>query len=219
MDFQTQHIKVSKTARYAVWGNPGQNIKYYWFVLHGSRMTCEQMIYKFRDFDPEKHLVIAPEGLNRFYASGFKGDVLSSWMTSRDRLHEIADFSEYLSQLYQSFEEKIPSKARKTILGFSQGATTAFRWLHAKSEKLDNLLAYAGWIPEDIDLRKSKTNLDQIKLIYTYGLQDPYLTVERIATMRQIIEKNQLDFSMIEYEGDHRIDRTHLHNLFISNIQ
>lgn len=219
MKFQTSHIKVEKTARFAVWGNPGKNTKYYWFVLHGSRMTCEQMIYKFRDFDPETHLVVAPEGLNRFYASGFGGDVLSSWMTSRDRLYEISDFAEYLSQLYKTYINQISAKALKTVLGFSQGATTAFRWLHARSEQVDNLIAYAGWIPEDINLESGATNPDNINLLYTYGINDPYLTPERIIAMEEVISKNNLKIPIIEYDGDHRIDRNHLQKLFNLIIQ
>ncbi|MBT8232811.1 MAG: phospholipase, partial [Bacteroidia bacterium] len=126
MNITTHHIEVTKNARFAMYGEPSEKTKYFWIVLHGSKMLCEQMIYKFVDFDPKIHFVIAPEGMNKFYSKGFSGDIVASWMTSRDRLFEINDFSNYLSKLYNQYLDKLPSSVRKIALGFSQGGTTMY---------------------------------------------------------------------------------------------
>lgn len=214
MDIQTNSIEVSKTARYSTYGILSERTQYFWFVLHGSSMLCEQMLYKFKDFDPLTHFVVAPEALSRYYLNGFGGDVVAGWMTSRDRLDEINDFSKYLTTLYQLFETQLPHSARKTILGFSQGGTTVFRWLHQSKIRCDNLIAYSCWIPEDIDLSQSETNLEEVKLIYTYGTEDQYLDDSRINALSDIIRKNSLSIPMLPYSGDHRVDRNHLASLF-----
>ena len=211
---ETNYIKTSKTARYLTWGNLSERTKYFWFVLHGSKMLGEQMIYKFKDFDPELHFVIAPEALNRFYANGFGGDVVASWMTSRDRLHEIDDFSEYLTLLYRKYSKEVTQDCQKIVLGFSQGGTTMFRWLHAKSVPLDIIIGYSCWVPEDIDLKQSKTELNKRQLIYTYGIKDQYLSNDRVTALKEIVATNDLNLKIEPYDGDHRVDRKQLKHLY-----
>jgi len=210
LDIKSEQFKTSKTARYSTFGADPSKAKFFWFALHGSKMTCEQMLYKFADFDPDEHLVVAPEALNRFYFDGFGGDVVASWMTKRDRLSEIEDFSNYLTQLYQLFTNQLPNNCRKIILGFSQGGTTMYRWLHARKIEADFLIPYSCWIPEDIDLEKSKTQLNDLTTKYTYGLQDQFLTEENIAKVKGVIARNKLEIEILPYEGDHRVSKQQL---------
>jgi len=219
MNIITNYLEVKKTARYSTFGNLTSQTKYFWFFLHGSNMQCEQVLYKFADFDPTTHFVVAPEGLSRTYQKGFGGDTVAIWMTKRDRLKEISDFSNYLSALYRQYSDQIPSDATKIVAGFSQGGTTMYRWLDNTKEELDFLIAYSTWVPEDIDLTKSKTPLQEITKIFTYGLQDEYLTEERVSLINANMEKNNLLHSMEEYDGTHRIDKGQLKVLFEKYIK
>lgn len=218
-NIKTSYIKVGRQARFTSWGNLSKNTKYFWFVLHGSKMLSEQMLYKFSDFDPEMHYIVAPEALNKFYANGFGGDVVASWMTSRDRLYEIDDFSNYLSQLYTQVKSQLPSNCIKSILGFSQGGTTMFRWLHAMKVDVDNIVGYSCWIPEDIAIDNSQTQLNAHKVIYTYGQKDAFLTPERLEALKEIISKNKLKIFIEPYKGSHRIDRAQLAYLLKKYIE
>ncbi|WP_235291375.1 alpha/beta hydrolase [Portibacter lacus] len=218
MEINTNHFITQKTARYSTLGTLSKETKYFWFALHGSKMQCEQVLYKFAKFDPKEHFIVAPEGLNRFYANGFGGEVVSSWMTSRDRLAEIDDFSIYLSNLYQKYIDLIPNHSKKILLAFSQGCTTAYRWMNHSRIEADYFLPYSGWIPEDIDLKNSKTNLNKIKTTYSYGSDDQFLTPEIIEKIKKNIDKNDLEITIEKYKGDHRIDKTHLQYLFKNYI-
>ena len=91
MEIKTNYFISPKTARYSTYGELTPSTKYFWFALHGSKMLCEQMLYKFKNFDPKEHFILAPESFNRFYEKDFGGPVVASWMTKRDRLHEIKD--------------------------------------------------------------------------------------------------------------------------------
>jgi predicted esterase len=210
MNVNIDYWQVKKTARVVSNGQVSGRTSYFWLALHGSHMICEQMLHKFRDFDPETHLVVAPEGLNRFYSKGFGGEVLATWMTSRDRLKEIEDFSDYLTELYQHYCGQLPEGCKKIVLGFSQGVTTAYRWLHSEKIELDLLLGYACWIPEDIDLKQSATNLALLRQVYTFGLQDQCLQEDRVEVLKEIIRKNDLDICFEPYTGGHRVDRKQL---------
>jgi len=212
MDIKTEYFQTKKTARYATFGHLTHKTQFLWFAAHGSHMICEQMIYKFKEFDPETHFVIAPEGLSRFYAKGFSGEVVATWMTSRDRTFEIEDFSEYLGDLLTKFQSQTSANCKTILLGFSQGGTSIFRWLHRRKTVYDYLIAYSCWIPEDIDLTNSQSELDPI--IYTYGLQDPFINDERIENLQMLLKSNQLKPTFHPYKGDHRIDKSQLKVIF-----
>lgn len=214
MEIKTNYYTTQKIARYSTYGTLGPKTKYFWFALHGSKMLCEQMLYKFKAFNSEEHFVLAPEALLRFYEKDFGGPVVASWMTKRDRLEEIEDFSAYLSGLYSSFEAQLPHTCVKSILAFSQGGTTAFRWLHTRKVEVDHLIPYACWIPEDISLSESKTDLSKINLLFTYGTEDQFLTDKRIAMVNEVIAQNKLTLKSLPYIGDHRVNKEQLQNIF-----
>ncbi len=219
MQLKKHTLKVEKTAHYGTYGQLSDQTSYFWFVLHGSHMLCEQMLYKFENFDPSTHFVVAPEGLSRFYLKGFSGDVVATWMTKQDRLTEIEDFSTYLHSLYSSYLEKLPKNCKKIVFGFSQGGTSAFRWLHRKKTDLDVLLAYSTWIPEDIDFTKSHTSFDRIKLLYTIGNQDMYLSNGKKELLFDIIQRNGFEVALEFYEGIHKVKKSQLKFLFKKYIQ
>jgi predicted esterase len=214
MELKTDYFISPKTARYSTYGELTASTKYFWFALHGSKMLCEQMLYKFKDFDPKEHFVVAPEGLNRFYEKDFGGPVVASWMTKRDRLHEIKDNGNYLSGLYQHFLAQLPQACKKTIMAFSQGGTIAFRWLHQKKVEVDNVIPYACWIPEDVDLTASKTDLNASQLLFTYGKEDQFLTKKYIAMVGDVINKSNVKMTFLPYTGDHRISKEQLKLIF-----
>lgn len=219
MEIKTHHIATPKTARYTAFGELSSKTKYFWFVLHGSNMLSEQMLYKFKDFDPETHFVIAPEGLSRFYVNGFGGEVVASWMTKRDRLEEIHDFSVYCSTLYNTYVQKLPDFCKTIIMGFSQGGVTAMRWLHHLDVTVDFLIPYACWIPEDIDYLTAKTDWNKICKILTYGSEDQFLNEKKIIEIQEICKAGNLDFHNEIYAGDHRVDKKQLKKIFKQYIE
>ena len=219
MEINTHHIVTPKTARYVTYGNLSSKTQYFWFVLHGSNMLAEQMLYKFKNFDPELHFVVSPEALSRFYVNGFGGEVVASWMTKRDRLEEIDDFSNYCSTLYNQYLNKLSRDCKSIIIGFSQGGVTAMRWLHNLKVEADFLIPYACWIPEDIDFKTAKTKFGKICKIFTYGESDQFLNDQRLKEIKEILKAGNLDFHIEKYPGDHRIDKKHLQKIFKQYIE
>ncbi len=211
----TRHTKkVEKTAHYATYGELSESTKYFWFALHGSHMLCEQMLFKFEGFNPKEHFVVSPEGLSRFYLKGFGGDVVATWMTSHDRLIEIEDFTAFLSALYYEYEMKLPADCKKILFGFSQGGTSAFRWMYNRKIDFDHILAYSTWFPEDLDFSKSKSDFNENQIIYTIGDEDQYMNDERMEFLKNVADRNNFKVRYEIYKGTHRIEKNQLKHLF-----
>src|SRR6266550_3439645 len=124
------HLSVARTARYYTLGEPGATEV--WFVCHGYGQLAGRFLRRFEPIADGSRLVVAPEGLNRFYVgSGEHRDqpVGATWMTREDRLNEIADYVKYLDAVYADVFGGKPTAARVRALGFSQGAATASRWV------------------------------------------------------------------------------------------
>lgn len=219
MKIEKHTFKVEKTAHYTTYGELTDSTKYFWFLLHGSHMLSEQMVYKFAGFNPKEHFIVSPEGLSRFYLKGFSGDVVATWMTKQDRLIEINDFTLYLSNLYTEYYNQLPPSCKKIILGFSQGGTSAFSWLHRSKIEFDEFVGYSTWIPEDIDFAESKSSFESKQIIYTIGKEDEYMTEERMAYLKEVVKKNGFDITYELYNGTHRISKEQLNNIFKKYLQ
>ena len=149
---QEHHLPVTRTARYYQLGTPGPATRRVWFVCHGYGQLAEYFVRHFAvllEHDPML-VVVAPEGLSRFYLQGVGGRVGASWMTRADRLAEIDDYVAYLNQLADSLLATCPPDVAVTVLGFSQGAATVSRWLLQAHFRPARLVLWAGAFPPDL---------------------------------------------------------------------
>lgn len=206
---ETNHITVQKTARYFTSGKPEQ-AKIFFFAMHGYGQQAERLIRKF-DHLGESIFVLAPEGLSRFYWNEKTGQTGASWMTKDDRELEIADYCNYLQQLYERYLPQIPQNCKIILLGFSQGGATAMRWLLLnKPEKINEIQLWGSDIPPDLDYKNSMGYLKDKKLYWIYGNKDPYLGDDRLAQLKKRFETFQLNPEIIVFEGEHELDRNTL---------
>lgn len=210
---QSHQITVSKTAHYSTLGQAGDHIKYCWIACHGYGQLANYFIRKFDVLQQPDTLVIAPEGLSRFYWQGFTGPVVASWMTRKDRLVEIEDYSNYLSQLYDLYIPQLAPDCKIILLGFSQGCATQVRWMCRKFPRFDHLVLWGGLLPEDIDYAPHLPYFKQGERHLVYGIQDIYLTEERMQQQLEIEGRFGLDLQRRPFAGNHEIDRKALKEL------
>ena len=216
MNIITKNISVYKTARYFVMGKPSARINSVLFVLHGYSQLAEDFIKTFESLENETTLIIAPEALNRFYVKGFSGKVGSAWMTKEDRENEIKDYVNYLDSVYDDvIKFGLLSKIEITVLGFSQGTATACRWISKGKSKVDRLILWGGGVPPDIDLESSKEIFNSLRLTVVVGDKDEFISVEQIEKEKQHLEKNNIKYSLIIFEGKHVIKKEILLKLFL----
>lgn len=213
----TSHtILINKTAHYYTIGTPGKHVEYCWIACHGYGQLAQYFIRKFDVIANEETLIIAPEGLSRFYTEGFSGKVGASWMTKEDRLLEIEDYTNYLSTLYHHFIPQLADNVKIILFGFSQGCATQLRWIMRSFPKFDHLILWAGLVPEDLDYLSHQAYFSDKKLHFIYGNNDPFITPERLSYHAQLIEDQQLKVHVSTFEGEHILDRTILKQLSCS---
>ena len=197
-------IKIEKTARYFVLGTPSDKITDVWFVCHGYGQLAKYFIKWFEPILNENTLIIAPEGLSRFYWNGFSGNVVASWMTKEERNSDIDDYVKYLDKVANEVLQKV-KKVNINILGFSQGASTASRWATLGKTTPTNLILWAGSFPTDIDYLKNIETFNKFPLHFLIGDSDELFSEEVIRQYLGEIKKKEIQFNLSRYNGGHKV--------------
>ena len=212
---ETHPLKFSYEARYAQIGQLSADTRELWIVCHGYGQLAPYFINHFQALDQPQRVIVAPEGLNRFYLSGFEGRVGATWMTKEERLVDIQNYLAYLDTLYQHLTQGLDiTNLKVTILGFSQGAATVSRWVTQGKIAFDRLILWAGIFPPDLNIPKSKARLDQKEVYFVYGNQDPFLSKgDRVAEQRSIARMLDVEPQMVQFDGEHVIHRETLLSL------
>jgi predicted esterase len=211
----THHLRVQRTARYFTLGGESGAPKAIWFVLHGYGQLAGQFVGYFADLADSDTLVVAPEAMNRFYlvaadkAPARDRPVGATWMTREDRESEIGDYVEYLEALYDDIATKNGSEtpAAINVIGFSQGAATATRWVTHGRARIDRLILWGGLLPPDADLRAHDA-LRNVPLTFVIGSRDHYITDDMLAAEKARLERAGIPYNLIPFDGGHVISRS-----------
>ena len=199
------HVRVARTARYFTIGSAGEALRELWFVLHGYGQLAERFLRSFRGLDDGTRLIVAPEGLSRYYIAGTNGHVGASWMTKVDRDHEIDDYVAFLDAAAGTVLTGVDrSGVRVVLLGFSQGAATTARWAVRGAIAPDAVVLWGGMLPPEIDPAEAPERLP--RLHYVVGTADEYRDDEAIAREHERLRSAGIPFSFVEFDGTHRID-------------
>jgi len=211
---QQKNITVPKTARYFILGERSEQIEQVWIVCHGYAQLANYFLKNFEDLNDGKTLIIAPEGLHRFYWKGFSEKVVASWMTKEDRESDIADYVNYLNLVYKEVLSGLKNKNVKVnVLGFSQGTATVCRWLANNKVKADNLILWAGAFPDDTNFKTDKAVLDKLKTFVVVGDADEFIDEAGVEKHSSLLKENNIKFELIRFKGKHEIDNATLLDL------
>ncbi|WP_291720404.1 alpha/beta hydrolase [Bernardetia sp.] len=210
-----KNISFSYKARYSTHGNLSSTTEYIWVVFHGYGQLAEFFIKKFETLDTDKHYIIAPQGLSTAYLEKFTGRVGANWMTKHERELDIENNLNYLETLVRSELKDISTHAKKIIvLGFSQGAATASRWIAHTDYEINRFLVWGGMIAHDIEpifYQKMKN-----KIALFYGDKDEFINEEKLKTGLEVLKEVEISPQLIPYRGTHKIYEEVL-NDFIQN--
>jgi predicted esterase len=201
---QQKKIKVPKTARYFVLGELTEKVTTVWFVCHGYGQLANHFIRNFEVLEAKDTLIVAPEGLHRFYWEKFSGRVVASWMTKEDREDDILDYVNYLDLLYKEVLSSLKNKKIKIIvLGFSQGTATVCRWIANRQSPVDQLILWAGSIPPDLYFPEELAKT--MKLHFVAGDADEFIKEEQVNEYRQLFTEKNLSVEIVRFRGRHEI--------------
>lgn len=201
---QKHYLSVSKTARYFTKGNLTDSTQYIWIVIHGYAQTAEAFLNSFESLG-DKHFVIAPEGLNKFYSRGFSGSPVASWMTSLEREYEITDYIQYLNTLVESLQLASFTKAKHIVLGFSQGVSTQTRFINQSNYPIDYSIMIAGEIGKEFQ-ETLPTKLANLKSLYLVGDKEQIIKPEKIEAHQLLFKNANCVFKT--FEGKHEVNQS-----------
>lgn len=211
---EQKNIIIPKTARYFILNEPSEQIEQVWFVCHGYAQLANYFINNFDELDKNKNLIIAPEGLHRFYWKGFSDRVVASWMTKEDRGNDILDYVNYLNLVYTEVISSLKNKKVKiNVLGFSQGTATVCRWLVNNHVKADNLILWAGAFPNDMNFEKNRDVFTKMKTFVVVGDADEFINEEEVLKHSDFLKNNEIAFKLIRFKGKHEVDKKVLNDL------
>ncbi|MDB5234913.1 MAG: phospholipase [Hymenobacter sp.] len=209
------HLTVARSARYYQLGELSADTKRVWFVCHGYGQLAAYFSRHFA-FIPEANpetVVIAPEGLSRFYLSGNSDRVGASWMTSDDRLAEIEDHVNFLNQLADKVLDECLPGVQVTVLGFSQGTATVSRWLARAHFRAAHLILWAGGFPEDMGPATAQALLDGLNTTLVVGTEDEYISAPQVARLQQQLAALGATSQLLSFAGKHELNREVLEHL------
>ena len=230
-----RHIRVARTARYYTLGSAGTHLREVWLVCHGYRQLAGRFLPRFADLDDGTRLIVAPEGLSRFYlhdpagGHGKEVPIGATWMTREDRENEIADYVGFLDgvldevldealdgDLDEAFAGNLDevsaesgeaiARLHLTVLGFSQGAHTVCRWVAAGEAAIERIILWGAYLPDDFDLDRGPEQLGSAELILVRGLLDPFISDDAHTFQEKRLEELGIPFETITHPGGHELD-------------
>lgn len=214
------HVSVQRTARYYTIGTLSEKTRRLWFVLHGYGQLARYFIRRFDVVADEETVIVAPEGLSRLYTDQQYGKVGASWLTREDRDHEVADYVAYLDQVLAGVlnGRSLDGSSNEldiTLMGFSQGASTACRWLNlSKTIRADRLLLWAGYFPNGLSDVLQPATVANVPVLYIYGNEDEYISqLDDVDTYLNRLQTDVPQLQLVPFAGKHVVDRMVLKQL------
>lgn len=211
--FEQRHIRVSRSARYAVLGSLDGPLSEVWIVCHGQGQLAARFLSRFLPLQRDDRLFIAPEALSRYYLTPPKAGphapnapVGATWMTSEDRENEIEDYVGYLDSLHDELFSIVPrQKVRLCVLGFSQGTATVVRWVTRGHVQPDRVVLWAGMLPPELTAESAAALARRAPVTVAFGRQDEFATPELVAAQEARLNELGIRYDMTRFDGGHEI--------------
>lgn len=200
---EPKHLTVPRSARYYTLGGEA-GAEEVWICLHGYSMLARSFIRWFSPAATAHRLIVAPEALNRYYTDHVNRKVGATWMTSEDRLAEIADYVRYLDLLLDEVGAGAGGP-RFEVHAFSQATATACRWVAFGRVRPARLVLWAGGVPPDLDLADHGPALTAANLVLVLGDRDEFISEGRIADEVARLEAAGVRFDLRRFRGGHTI--------------
>lgn len=196
-------VEVARHGRIGLVGDPAVATEA-WLILHGYGMLARGILHWFEAAERPDRLLVAPEGLSRFYQE-HKGmrTVGASWMTREDRDLELADQQAYLDRVVG---ELIGHIARLEVHGFSQGVAAAARWTVRRVRPVHRLVCWGGTLPEEIDGADLAAATAPEPIHFVVGDRDAWVSPKAVADGVDRLAAAGVSAELHRFSGGHRID-------------
>jgi predicted esterase len=178
-----------------------------WFVLHGYGQRAEEFLEMFKSVFDENILFVAPEALSRFYRRNRDDYIGASWMTSAERESEIEDYVAYLDSVYDHvFEAQHGQPVRFGVLGFSQGSSTASRWVFSRAVNPDRLVLWGGTPALELRSPDFQKKLEDCQVDWVTGSEDRFTPPSKFDELLPQMDSSTNPIRVTVFEGKHELE-------------
>lgn len=206
-----RHLRVQRTARLFLLGEPGPGTRELWIACHGYGQLAGPFAEALEALRSGDRVVVAPEALSRFYLDdpakrhGPDSPIGASWMTREDREREIADYVDYLDAVVDAVAAESPKGVRVTALGFSQGAATVCRWAALGKTKVTRVIVWAGTLPQDLPSANGAALFRGADVVLVGGRKDRLATPEALERDRISLVERSISTRVMWHDGGHTL--------------
>ena len=206
--FNKHNISFEFSSSYITYNKLTDKTENIWIVFHGYGQLSKHFIRRFDVLEGDKNYIIAPQGLSKFYVDEDYKNVGASWLTKEDRGSDLLNQQKYLIRLMDELKSKIDfSKIKTNLFGFSQGVSALTRLLMNYNMKVNNVIIWAGWVPDEF-FNINKDVLKDTNLFFVVGNKDKYYNNPIIKGYIEKFKKTlnkEIDYFV--FDGGHIVDR------------
>ena len=204
-----------RTGRYACIGASPEHARRVWFALHGYGQLAARFLRPFAGIVPADTLVVAPEGLSRFYLELPRVDgshlqrVGATWMTREARELDISDTMAWLDVVYHDVMAASVARGSPAVcglLGFSQGVVMASRWAAVGAVEPASFVAWAGSLASDVQHERFATRIARARVTLVAGDDDRFVTPAARETVLRSMRGYHADVREVSFPGEHALD-------------
>jgi predicted esterase len=208
-NFKYQHISHYRTSHVI-----NRNEKEILIALHGYGQLSEYFLKKLEPIFRDDRLILVPEATNYAYLEGFAGRVGANWMTRHERETAIQNNNEYLNGLLENILLKYKNKPIIKVLGFSQGAATATRWVSQLTQSVESLILWSGGFAHDLNFQKTGEKLKNTEIMIVLGNNDSLITPDSKEKQDELISLLPFEVKMLQFDGGHDLNIPLLKKIF-----
>jgi predicted esterase len=150
--------------------------------------------------------LIAVQALHRFYTRDHR-TVVASWMTSQDRDEAIADNVAYVDRVVAGAAGPMTRGAaglepgRLVFLGFSQGASMAYRAALLGRYPAAGVVAIGGDIPPELKHEAAEHRWPPV--LIAAGVRDEWFTGDKLEGDVAFLKEQRITHEVVRYDGAH----------------
>ena len=212
MSSTEKEISYTVTNSYSTLNQLTSKTKNVWFVCHGIGYLSRYFIHYFDELNSEENYIIAPQAQSKYYLGSAYKHVGASWLTKENTAKETENVMRYFDAVLA--EETFSKDIRLILLGYSQGVSVITRYVAKRKLKCDQLVLLSGGIPNELTSNDFEFLEGNTKVSLVYGLQDEYLTEERmIAEKKRYITLFGNSAKMISFDGTHEVKKEVINKL------
>jgi predicted esterase len=205
MNSTEKEISYKSTNSYSTLNNLTEATKNVWLVCHGMSYLSRYFLKYFKDLNPDKNYVIAPQAQSKYYIPPTYKHVGASWLTKENTLRETDNVMRYYDAVLET--ENISKDKNIIVVGYSQGVSVAMRYIANRQLHCSQLVLMSGGIPKELVADDFKFLEEKTKITMIYGTQDEYLNDERMQSeSNRVIELFGNDVTIKPFDGKHIVN-------------